>query len=380
MKSIKTIALSLSLVILSAMAFVGVAGAQTFKAGDTITVPANETVNSMLFAGGNNIDIAGTVNGDVYCAGQTITISGTVNGDVFCAGQTIVVSGKIDGDARLGGQSITLSNTITGSATIGAQTLIVDKNATISRDLLGGGQNVTINGVIGRDFVAGSQNLLVNGEISRNFKGSVTTLTVGTAGIIGGNVDLISNNDPIVNDGGKIVGTVKRTVPKKQSNEAAFSPFAFAIGWFIYSLITILIVALVLVGLFPRVLSEATEKAMKKPGITALIGVLSAILAPIIIAILFASIIGIPLAILMSLMFFVVIIISAPFAGYMLGRIILPKSKQPYWIMALGTGILVITYFIPFIGFITMLAGYLFGTGMVVHQGNVLLIRSGAKK
>ncbi|MCX6728711.1 MAG: polymer-forming cytoskeletal protein [Candidatus Saccharibacteria bacterium] len=376
MKYIKIIALSLSLVFVSTLVFVGLASAQSFKAGETVGVAATETVNSMLFAAGNNVDIAGTVNGDVYCAGQTLTISGTVNGDVICAGQTIVISGPVNGSIRVAGQTITLSNTVSGSATIGAQTLVIDKNASIGRDLLGGSTNVTINGKVGRDIVAGARDLSINGTVGGNIKGATENLNIGSTGLVGGNVEYTSNNDPVIATGGKIVGTVTRTVPKKESKAVLLAPAVFSFGWFVYSLIAWIVLALVLVALSPRIFGEATELAKKKPGITTLIGVLGAILIPILVVMLFISIIGMPLAILTLLLWFTIMLLTTPFAGYMLGQLIMPKSKQPFGIMALGTGILVVTYFIPIIGFFTLLAAYLFGMGMILTRGKQLLERA----
>jgi len=43
--------------------------------------------------------------------------------------------------------------------------------------------------------------------------------------------------------------------------------------------------------------------------------------------------------------------------------------------MALGTTILVVTYFIPIIGFITLIVAYLFGMGMILNRGKQLLYR-----
>ncbi len=380
MKFIKILTLSLGLVVLSMLAFVGVASAQSFKTGDSIAVPANETVNSMLFAGGNNIDIAGIVNGDVYCGGQTITISGTVNGDVICVGQTIVVSGKVDGNVRLGGQTVTISNTIGGSATIGAQTLVIDKNAKITNDLLGGSQNVTVNGEIMRDVVAGASNLTINGKVGRNIKGGAENLTIGSSGLVGGNVDYASDLDPYIAKGGKIVGTVTRTIPQQKSSSVKYAPVMFSVGIFIYGFIAMMIVALVFAGLFPRILNEAVEETKKKPWITLLVGFLASILIPVSIGLLFISFIGIPLAILVLLTWFVTMIISGPFVGYIIGKFLLPKSKQPVGIMALGAAALIVTYFIPIIGFFTMLAAYLFGMGMVLNRGKWLLLRAKTKK
>ena len=380
MKHVKLIALSLSLAILSVFVFVGVANAQSFKAGETITVAANETVDSMLFAGGNNIDIAGIVNGDVYCAGKNVNISGTVKGDVFCAGQTITISGSVEGSVRLAGQSVTLSGAIGNSATIGAQDLIIEKDSVISRDLLGGSQNVIINGEIKRDIVAGSMNLTINGQVGRDITGDLSSIIVGSAGQIGGTVDYIGTSDPSINIGGKIIGTVTRTAPKQNSRKADISPMSFTIGWFIYMLIAAAVVAVALAGLFPRILNESTSKTAKTLGKTALVGAIGMLLAPTLIVILLMTVIGIPLAILALTAWIMILMLSAPFASYLLGRTILHDSKQPIVIMLLGVSILTITYFIPIIGFITIIATHLFGTGIILIQSKKLFLSPSTKK
>ena len=378
MKHIKLIAFSLGLVILSALVFVGVANAQSIKTGDSITVGANEVVDSILFAGGNNIDIAGTVNGDVYCAGQTINISGVVKGDVNCAGQTITVSGTIEGSLKLAGQSINISGVIGGSATIAGQSLTIDKSGVITRDLLGGSQNLTINGNVKRDVLAGSSMLTINGIIGRNVQGDAQDITVGSGGQIGGNLNYTSDNDPTIASGSVVTGTITRTAPTKDSSFSV-SPQVALISGFIYILVAVMIVALALAGLFPRILNEATASAIKRPGITFLTGALGMFLTPFAIVILLMTIVGIPLAILTMTAWAIILMLSTPFAGYLLGRIILKKSKQPIVIMSLGVSILIVTYFIPIIGFITSVGALLFGTGSVLVQSQKLFARSSKK-
>lgn len=380
MKYFKIITLTLGLFILSGLVFVGVANAQSFKTGNSISVPATETINSMSFAGGNNIDISGIVNGDVYCGGRTITISGTINGDVICGGQTINISGKISGSVRLGGQSVTISGSIGNSATIGAQDLIIEKSAVIERDLLGGSQNVTINGTIGRDMMSGANALTVNGTIGRDIKGGFESLAVGSAGLIGGKVDYIGTNDPIVQSGGKIVGKVTRTAPKEQTT-TTYNPVAFAISWFIYAYLAMIILALVIAGLFPRTLEEASLRAMKAPGKTALIGTVAIILTPALIVLLMITAVGIPLAILTILTWIVIMILCTPLVGYMLGTALFRNTNQkPVWIMLLGASVLIVTYFVPIIGCVMLLASYIFGTGMILSQGQHLTLRPAVKK
>jgi hypothetical protein len=368
-------------VILSALTFVGVTNAQSFKTGNTITVAANEVVDGMLFAGGNAVDIAGTVNGDVYCAGQSISISGVIQGDVFCAGQTITISGQVDGSVRLAGQNVTLSGTIGNSATIASQNLSIESKSTINRDLLGASQNITINGTIQRDILIGSENLAINGDIKRNVGGEIKTITVGSTGNVGGNVEYTGTSDPIINDGGKIVGTVKRTEPTKEEQAAGETSASSIISSFAFSLLTMLAIGFILVALFRHILDDASSSTIQKPGKAALVGFLTSISLPILIIILFISMIGVPIAIITILIWIAILMICGPFVGYMLGQVILKNTKynQPAWAILLGILVLNVLYIIPILGFITLLAVGVFGTGMILIQGKRIL-RPGYKK
>ncbi len=380
MKRIKIIVLSLSLVLLSTLVFVGAANASSFKTGDSITVAAGETVDSMLFTAGNNINIAGTVNGDVYCAGQTITISGTVNGDVFCGGGTIIISGKVDGSVRLGGQTVTISGTIGNSATIGASDLIIEKTAVITRDLLGGTGNATINGTVGRDIVSGSSNMTINGTVSRNIDGDIEVLSVGSAGVIGGDLTYTSPSEPLITSGGKIIGTTTRTTPKNDSNNTA--PLAVSFGMSVYVLVSAIIFALVIAVLIPRILNESAAVTLKTPGKTILTGLVSMVLVGIVIVALFLTFVGAPLAILTILAWAIISILSGSFAGYALGKKLLPKSKKPVVIMLAGVSILTVLSLlpIPIVNFVVSFITYLVGTGMVLIQAKKLFARKATTK
>ncbi len=379
MKHIKLIVLSLSFVVVSALTFTGVTSAQSFKSGDTVTVPTGEIVDSLLFAGGNTIDIAGTVNGDVYCGGQNVTISGTVKGDVICAGQTVNVSGKIEGNARLAGQSVIISGTIDGSATVATQTLTLEKNGNIQRDLVGGTQSATLSGVIGRDLAVGASSVTINGQVGRNVTGEIETLALGSTGRIGGDLRYISDTSPVVSSGGQVAGTVTRTVLERPQSKASASSFAVTIWSLVYVFIAMLVVALVLVLLVPTVFQRLSSIALSSPGRVVLTGLVGVIVVPTLIVLLFISTIGLPLGILALLIWCVAVMLSGPFVGYTVGRLILKNQKRPILIMLMGTSVLLIIYFIPILGFFAVIAAYVFGTGMLLDEAIRRLSRPGKK-
>lgn len=367
MKHVKLIVAGLLLTAVSVLAFAGVARAQSVKTGDSVTVPTGETVDSMLFAAGNNIDIAGDVNGDVYCAGQNITITGTIHGDVFCAGQNVSMKGTVDGSVRLAGQSVTIDGKVDGSAAVGAQTFLLEKNAVITKDVLGGSRNATINGVIKRDLAVGGNDVTVNGKIGRNVKGRVDNLTVGSTGTVGGDIEYTSKNNPVVDDGGKVAGKVTVTAPKENNAPRYVAPLAFSFVWFIYLFISVLVLALALALLFPSILHDASKKALKAPGKTALIGLIAIFVAPVLIIALLVTVIGIPLGLLALLIWILIVTLSGPFSAYTLGRVLMKDSKSPVLIMLLGASLLLLLYFIPILGLLAMFAAYLFGVGMILE-------------
>lgn len=367
MGKLKVFAFGVGLILLSLFAYVGLAQAQTVKSGDTASLAAGQKVDSMLFAAGNTVDIAGEVNGDVYCAGQTVSISGTVHGDVFCGGQTVTVSGHIEGSARLAGQNVTISGKVEDNATIGAQSFTLTHDGAVRQDILGGTQTSNINGTVGRDIAAGADSLEINSKVGRNVKGNIGTIKVGSDGQIAGNVEYASANEPVVSSGGKINGKVIRTQPK-EDDKPRYALLDFSFVFFIYIFIAALLVALAIALLFPSLIHNAASKAIASPGKTALVGIVTVFAAPVMIVALFVSVIGIPLGLLTLLMWLVVIIFSGPLSGYMLGRLLFKDSKRPVVITLAGASLLIVLYFIPVFGWIAMLVAYVFGVGMFIRE------------
>lgn len=382
MKHIKVVSLILGVMFVSVFAYVGAANAQSFKAGDNVGLAAGEIVDSALFAAGNNVNIAGTVNGDVYCAGETVNISGTVNGDVMCAGQTITISGTVNGSARLAGQTVNLSGMIADSATIGGQSVTIDTTGIIGRDLLGGSNTISINGKVTRDVTMGAQNLTINGMVGRDINGAVDVLNVGSTGSVAGSVDYTSKNELSVATGGKVAGVVTRTEPKadQKYDMRPEAVVGMAIGSAFYVFIATIVFALALALMFPKILENAAVLTKKSPGKTILHGLVAWIVAPVVILILLMTVVGIPVALFALFAWTIIMMVSSSFSGYILGKLILNKSKSPILIMLVGASIIAVAMMIPFLNFFVFIVAGMFGTGAVMMQSRKLFERAHAKK
>lgn len=344
------------------------AGAQTFRTGDNTTVGSTEVIDGTLYVSGRTVDVSAEVNGDVYCAGQNVTISGKVHGDVLCAAQTLQILGEVDGDIRVAGQTVTLQGRVAGNATIAAQSFVQDSKSQIGKDLTLGTSDATLNGQVGRDVVLGGSSVVMSGLVGRNITGSTGSFRIENSAKVGGKIEYTSDNQLQKSDRAIIGGPITRHQPKESDKSKRGAVFGFAFGWFMYCLTAMLLITLVLALLVPRALRVLTDRALKSPWKPLLIGFIAAIAVPIAIIISALTIVGVPLAIMISLVWLIIVFMSGPVSGFYIGRQVLQNSENPISIAVVGSSILLLLYFIPFIGFFALLLGFWLGSGLILQE------------
>ncbi len=362
------------LLIIGGLLFVGsilsgtvLARAQSIRTGSSTNIQKSETVDSSLVIAGETINIAGTVQGDVYCAGQTVSITGTVRGDVMCAGQTVNVSGLVEGDIRVAGQQVRLDGRVDGSATLLGQAVSVDKSTVIADDLLITASTATVDGSVARDLGIAANTARVNAPVGRNLSGQVAQLTLGTSANIKGSIDYTSSRNLTREDGAKVAGEVKRREPKQQPNKSKWAVMPFAT--LAYLLISLMLVALVLVVLFPRLFEQTNAYSRKNLGLTALVGAGTLFAAPIVMVILAVTFVGLPLSFMALLAWLLLLSLSGPVTGYIVGERILSRTKykKPFLYMLVGGAIVLVLYVVPVVNIFALLGAGVVGTGAVVQ-------------
>ncbi|MDB5185561.1 MAG: hypothetical protein JWL85_84, partial [Candidatus Saccharibacteria bacterium] len=339
--------------------------AQEFRTGDRASIGVQETIDSSAYVSGRTIDIGGAVNGDLFCAGQNVTISGTVRGDVICAAQTVTITGTVEGDVRVAAQTVVISSTVQRNVTVAAQTLTVDAKGSIGGDVMGGVQDATINGPVGRDLTIGGSEITINTPVGRNIKTSVEYLHLRDGAKVGGNVDYKSINEIDRAPGATVAGNVHRSESAPEHQGSHFGAWLLSA---VYWLLSMLLLSLVLVILLPSMFERAAANNLKTPWKTLLFGFLTILVTPIVGVMLLLTFIGLPLAILLFLLWIVVLMLSIPFSSYYLGRLVWKAQRNPILVMLLGALILLIVSNIPFIGGFVVFVAVVLGTGMVVRE------------
>lgn len=348
-----------------------VAGAQSFRSGNTTTIEPKEVVDSTLWVSGRTIDIAGQVNGDVFCAGMNVTVSGTVRGDLLCAAQTIVISGTVTGDVRSAAQTVTVNGTVIHNLSAAAQSFNQSTKGSVKGDLSVGANDIAVNGAVGRDAVLGAQTITLGGPIGRNVKATVNDMRLNRGAKINGNLDYTSQNDVKIASGATVAGKTTKSTPKEDT--AAKKPAAvagFSFGFALYVLAAGLLTALVLILLLPQAIHAVTDQAVRSPWKSLLVGFLAAIAMPVLIIVLMVTVVGIPLALLLLVAWLLVQGLAWIMSAYYLGRLLLKNQRNAVLVMLLGALLLIVLCLIPFIGVVAFAAAMLFGIGMILLELN----------
>lgn len=327
---------------------VAVAANQPYRSGTNVVVPTSEVVDHSLFVSGTTVTVAGTVNGDVFCAGQTVFITGTVNGDVMCVGQEVNISGTVNGSVRAAGQSVSIAGTVQRAISLAGQSVSVHPDAKIGGDATLAGSSVVIGGSLARDAYAAGATVTVTGKVARNFDARTDELNV-TPGSVGGTVTQVKSPAPQAKE------AVAVNLPLAGLKLALLFGFAM------------FVTAMALVAIAPRTFHSVADDTLGKPGKTLLVGLLVAFLLPIALVALLVTVVGIPLAILLGIIWAGAAFLSGPVFAYVVGRRLMKDSHKPLAIMAVGSLVVILLYMIPVVNFFVGSLAYLMGMGAITN-------------
>lgn len=347
---------------ISAAALCGVLAAFTPQpaAADNVRIGGDLTIQGgaeSTVAVGGDITIEKT-EGDVAVIGGDIEITGEVTGDVGMVGGDVRIDARVGGDVGVASGDFELARegVIEGNLGVAAGEVVID--GTIRGDAGVTGGRVIVSGVIEQDL---------------EVKGGDVTIADGAR--IGGKLKVEGPNEPTVAPGATVTGGVEYTYTPEMVfiwNEAIVHGGLFAlVAVGVVSMLILapiaLVVALFLVFILAR-FSERTVQAFNRQPVSSFFtGIGTVVLLPLAIALLAATIIGIPLAVVLAPLYPFWLLLG--FVGGALGLSRLPfketvpsKGMQLLYLL-LALLVIGVVAWIPFIGDVLVTILFLMGTG-----------------
>ena len=358
-RSHRRLAISLGCAGLLVTVFAGIALAQSsdkLRTGDSVIIPAGETVSNDLYAFAGTVRIDGTVDGDLVATGGSIDVNGTVTGDVLAAGGNVSISGTVGGDARIAGGTLNLAGAVT-------------------EDLLATGGRVTIgpSGTVGEDAFAWAGQLAVDGAVAGDLTASTGSYT--KTGTVGGTEDV------------RIT-----TGPGQPTTPAPEQTLAGRVIDAIQHFLVVLLAGALLIWLVPRGYAAMKAAIQRRPlpaagwGILGLFGYFVAliviVLAMVLLAILFGSlgfgdlvgldilggivaILGVTLAFVIACAYIADAIVGAALAGLIMRDAGATRSRE-FGLLAAGAAVVVLLSSLPVLGAWVKLVVVVLGLGALL--------------
>lgn len=344
-----------------------------YQGDEYITLEAGQTIKGPIFYGGKIVKIDGNIDGTAFIAAQEIRINGEINGDLIAAAQQIIISGKVEGNTYSASQDLLISGTIKGDALGFAQKTETSREALIQRDALMAAEKIVHQGEINRQLLAFGNEIRIDGKVSDDIKLGVENLTILDKAEVGGNLLYASENKALLSSKAQVKGRTNwekvalsqyREVNKKEEYQDNIMGIIIGLAgalliWFLIRIWR------------PRLWTETIKPIKEQPIKTLGLGALALILTPIVAIIFMVTVIGMPLGIILALVYGVFLylakIVVAVFLGYSLARYFSwPELHKGVWLTLLGLSLLALLTKLPYVGFLTQILIIFAGLGALI--------------
>lgn len=350
--------------------------AKTSYSGKTTTLSANQTITGDYFSASDNVILSGIVEGDAYIAGGTLTVDGTVNNDLMAAGGNLLITGSVGHDVRIAGGNITFSGAeIGGNITVLGGQILIDSATVIGGSVVSAGGNIQILASVPSEINVAGGSVIIGNFVGGDTNAAAGELSLTNNAAINGDLTYWSENDANISESASVSGVVTRELPPnydfdgKEIVDGKAIAKGLAGAFFLFKLIDtimLLVVGLIFIALFPVYSDRIVKHIKTRFGMSLLLGLAAVILIPVLALILMVTFFGIPLGILLIVLYAAMLWFVRIFALLIIGRFILDKTNNKggsYWALIIGVVIYFILGFLPIISFITDLLILLTGVG-----------------
>jgi hypothetical protein len=285
----------------------------TLRTSGRIIVTGTDVVSEDLYAVGNRTIVEGVVEGDLVVLTGELIVTGRVDGNVLgVVGGSARIDGTVGGSVRLAA----LSLDVTGSVGGDVAGLVGDAGvaADVRRDVLLVAGEAIVGGEVGRDVRAQAWSLEVHGAVARDVLARSDDLRVGGGAAIGGDL-LFKASDVVEVADGAVAGAVsQRRVLAPVWAKAAARAFAWL------SLFGFIFGSIVLFWLFRTTSQRSVEAVAEVPGRAAAVGLAVVLAPPALMVPLGLSLVGLPVAVLLLLVWAVILVLGPAPAVAWAGR------------------------------------------------------------
>lgn len=370
MKCIRAIFLA----ILVLMSVSQTASAYEVKVQPDISISENYISNQNLYLASLRTWFNTTFDKDIVSVAYEQTIAGSIFGDVTLLGKDITLKGESYDDVRIVGDIVVISGVVNKDLVIIARKVLISSDAIINGDTLILAQTVDVQGqFLGQSQITASS-IDIHGSIvgPTTLTGSKITFASGAKVI--SEISYFSPQRAIIEQDVELQQQLNfNQIQSLQQNDVVKRLFfAFVSFWAVIKLIATLFVIFILIHLFKVFLQRIIDMITSQKIILFVTGITSFILIPILAIILFASLILIPVSIIVGSIFIIMIILLPAVSAIITAALYQtyvkkePRVTADFNLSALALVFLTFIDFVPYLGAIVIYLVYVLSFGAMV--------------
>jgi cytoskeletal protein CcmA (bactofilin family) len=341
--------------------------------------PAKERrIGSDSFVFGGSVRIDQPVAGDLIAAGGNVDVDAPVAGDAMLAGGNLRVTAKVEGSVQAGGGRLILDAPVGRNVRVGGGQVDVGPMAAIGGNVTVGGGQVTLRGPVKGNVTVGGGRVTIDAAVEGDVESYAGRLTLGPNARLAGKLRYRSGDELVRDPAATVAGAIER-LPMPGRSASSPTPSAQRAGdwgepteragpsWFWTA--GLMAIAAILVAALPVTSMRVAEGLRTRFGWSLLWGFIALVCLPVAALILLVTIIGIPVALLLVLLYLALLLVGYVGSAIGLGQWALARFKADAaqrngWRIGaamLAVVLLALLGSVPFIGgfvaFVAMLAG-----------------------
>jgi hypothetical protein len=240
--------------------------------------------------------------------------------------------------------------------------VLVDRGQT-TKDVVVADGDVTVRGTVDGSVVVADGDATIRGRVTGDVVTFAGTAILGRRAQVEGDL-AYGDKKPQVAPGAQVGGKVKRF----KAEDFGGGAIALTIGFWIAVTVSVLVLGLILLALFPRAADAVARTAKARPGRSALVGLVTFFLIPIIGFIALITVVGIPLGAGLLLALLPIYGLAYTASAFVVGRMV---SKQGARILAFVVGLVILRLLalVPFLGGLVWFLATILGLGALLVAG-----------
>lgn len=323
-----------------------------------------------LFGASASLATDADVEGDAMLAGGEVRFTGSTGGDYLGAGGQHEVAGEVGGNLRVAAGDVRVDAVVGRNATLAGGSVRLGEATELGGNGYLAGGRVEMAGTVEGNLRVTGGDIFIDGVVDGELSVEAGNLRVGPGAEIAGDLRHRLQPDRVsVAPDAEIEGEVVELSPRVE---------AVPVGWWwglrLLWAVGFLFTGAILVAVFPGTALRSSHALEGRPGASAGLGVLGLVGIPALVGIAFATVVGIPLGLMLLAAFLVLLYVARVIPAVWIGRRILrdpdPGRARTVGAFLLGGLALLLVGLIPVLGPLVALVAILLGVGALLVGAN----------